>query len=136
MLAIDTFTATETTEAAIDLALKVLGDLNEKGIDADQLASAKAYVKGRFPTSSLETADQLADVLGSLALFELGRDEIDQYFNRIDAVTLEQANAVIKQHYRVDNLQFVLVGDASKITEALGKYAEDQQVVPVSKPGF
>jgi zinc protease len=135
-LTISTFTGIETTEAAVDLALEVLKQLNEKGIDEEQLASAKAYVKGRFPTRTVETSEQLAGILSDLELFSLTRERIDGYFGRIDAVTLEQANAIIKKRYRLDNLQFVLVGDASKIKDVLGKYAEDMTVIPVTKPGF
>ena len=38
-----------TTIEAIDLALKTYNRLWEKGIDESTLASAKAYVKGKFP---------------------------------------------------------------------------------------
>ena len=135
-LAIDSYTPTETTAQAIDLALEVLRGLHENGIDAGQLASAKAYVKGRFPTRSVETAGQLANVLGDLALYGLGRDEIDEFFARIDAVTLEQANAIIKKHYRTENLQFLLLGNAAAIKDEVAKYAGEAPVIPVTKPGF
>ena len=49
-IAISTYTRTETTEKAMDMALDVLKQLNDKGITAEQLASAKAYVKGTYPT--------------------------------------------------------------------------------------
>src|ERR1017187_7798715 len=45
-IVITTFTKTETTAKAIDMALDVLKRLGEKGITAEQLASVKAYVKG------------------------------------------------------------------------------------------
>ncbi len=135
-LAVSTFTATETTAQAIDLALDVLRRLSDKGIEAGQLASAKAYVKGRFPTSSVETSKQLAAILSDLELFGLTRDRIDKYFERIDAVTVEGANAVIQRHYGVENLQFVLVGDASKIENAVKRYAGEATVIPITKPGF
>jgi len=41
------------------MALEVLKRLNTTGIDAAQLASVKAYVKGLYPTRELETADQV-----------------------------------------------------------------------------
>ena len=62
-IVISTYTKTETTAQAIDLALDALQRLNEKGITAEQLASAKAYVKGLYPTRRLETIDQLANAL-------------------------------------------------------------------------
>ncbi len=135
-LSISSFTATETTAQAIDLALKVLERFHEHGVTSEQLASVKTYVKGSYPTRHLETAGQLADLLGDLELYGLGRDEVDDLFPRIDAITPEQAAAAIQKHYGVDNLQFVLVGDATKIKKAVSKYASEVVVVPITKPGF
>jgi predicted Zn-dependent peptidase len=59
-----------------------------------------------------------------MELYGLGRDEVDEYFQRIDAVTLEQANAVIRKHYGSENLTFVLLGNAAKIREAAGKFGK------------
>ncbi len=133
---ISTFTKTETTVQAVDLALTVLHRFRDKGITEEQLASAKAYVKGGFPTSELETADQVATVLGQLELFGLNRDEIDGFFAKIDALTLDQANAIIRKYYSETNLQFTLVGNASKIAEGVKKYAPKMVVHPVKDPGF
>jgi predicted Zn-dependent peptidase len=133
---ITTFTKTETTAKAIDMALDVLKRLGEKGIGAEQLASVKAYVKGTYPPARLQTADQLAIILGDLELYGLGRDEVDDLFARIDAVTLEQANAAARRYYKPDHLTFVLLGNAAKIREAAGKYAPKVVEVAVSKPGF
>jgi predicted Zn-dependent peptidase len=121
-ITINTYTKTDTTEKAIDMALDVLKSLGDKGLTADQLSSAKAYVKGEYPTRTVQTADQIASVLAQMELYGLGRDEVDQYFARIDAVTLEQANAVARKYYRTDNLTFVLLGNAAKIRDVAKKY--------------
>jgi len=136
VIAISSYTRTDATERAIDLALEVLGRLTEKGIDAELLASAKAYRKGLFPTNRLETSDQLADVLGELEFYGLNKGEIDDLFSRLDAVTLERANEVAKKFYRNAHLQLCLIGNAAKIRDSVKKYAERMQVVSVSDPGF
>lgn len=133
---INTYTRTETTVKAIDMALDVLKGLREKGISAEQLASAKAYIKGGFPTQRLETADQLADVIGSLEVFGLNKGEIDDFFSSIDAVTAKRANAVVKKYFTDANLQFLLIGNASKIQDEVKKYAPKMKVIPVTAPGF
>ena len=89
-----------------------------------------------YPPARLQTADQVAAILGDLELYGLGRDEVDDFFARIDAVTLEQANAAARRYYKPDNLTFVLLGNAAKIREAAGKYAPKVAEVAVSKPGF
>lgn len=133
---ISTYTKTETTERAIDLALDVLKRLREKGISEDQLASAKAYVKGGFPTQYLETDGQVSFVLGDLEIFSLNRGEIDDLFAAIDAVTVERANQVIQRYYADPNLQFCVVGDASRIQEPVKKYAAKMKVASIREPGF
>jgi len=133
---IATYTRTDTTVQAIDLALDVLKRLTTKGIDAEMLASTKAYVKGIYPTERLETADQLAGALGEIELFGLDRGDVDGLFARIDAVTLEQANALAKKYYRSENLQFCLLGNAAKIRDGVKKYAPVMKEAPVAAPGF
>ncbi len=135
-LTISTYTRTETTEKAMDMALAILRRLNESGITAEQLASVKAYIKGTYPTQALETADQLANVVGDIELFGLNRGEVDDLFSRIDAVTLERANAAAKKWYRSDNLTFVVLGNAAPIRDAVKKYASSVKQISVKTPGF
>jgi zinc protease len=135
-IVISTYTKTDTTTRAIDMALDVLRRLNEKGITAAQLASAKAYVKGLYPTRRLETMDQLAALIGEIELYGLGRDEVDGYFARIDAITLDQANATIKKYYQTDELTFVVLGAADKIREQVKKYDPQLSEVSIKTAGW
>lgn len=135
-VAMFSYARTESAIQAIDLALGVVRRLREKGISAEQLASAKAYLKGIFPTERLETSDQLAAVLGDLELFGLDRGEVEGLFARIDAVTLEQANAAARKYFGAGGLVFTLVGNAAKIRDSARKYAADFVEVPISRPGF
>jgi zinc protease len=135
-ITISTFTKTETTAQAIDLALATLRRLHEKGITAEQLDSAKAYVKGTLPLEQLETADQVAAVLANIELFGLNRGEIDDLFSKIDTVTLGRANAAIRQYYRPEGLVFTLLGNASAIRTAAAKYAPQVTEVAITKPGY
>jgi len=135
-ITISTYTRTETTEKAIDMALDVLKRLNEKGITAEQLKSVKAYVKGTYPTRTLETSDQIANILGEIELFGLNRGEVDDLFSRIDSVSLEQINTAAKKWYRPDSLTFVVLGNAAKIRDSVKKYAPQMQEVSITTPGF
>jgi zinc protease len=135
-ITIGSFTRTETTGKAIDMALSLLKRLREQGITADQLASAKQYLKGTYPANRLETPDQLVDVLTEIELFDLNRGEVDDLFSRIDAVTLEQANEVIKDRYADGNLTFLLLGNAAAILDEVKKYGDEVVTVPISRPGL
>ena len=133
---ISTYTRTDTTVKAIDLALDILKRLREKGITAEQLVSAKAYIKGNYPRDRLETADQLVTVLADIELHELNRGEIDDLFSRIDAVTVEKANEVARRWWTAQALQFCVLGNAAKIREAVAKYAPVRKEIKATDPGF
>ena len=135
-ITIRTFTKNETTVQAIDMALGVLRRLRERGLDAAMLSSAKKYVKGTFPIQNLETDGQVAAMLGDLELFGLNRGEIDDLFSRIDAVTLEKANALARTYYVDTNLQFCLVGKASEIRGAVAKYAPAMKIISLGEAGY
>ncbi|MBK5291092.1 MAG: hypothetical protein JJE04_05260 [Acidobacteriia bacterium] len=50
----------------------------------------------------------MAATLGGIEWHDLNRGEVDVLFSRIDAVTLEKANAVARQYLQESNLQFCL----------------------------
>ncbi|MGA2328840.1 MAG: pitrilysin family protein [Bryobacteraceae bacterium] len=135
-IAIFSYTRTDSTVKAMDLALEVLKRLREKGISAEQLASAKAYLKGTFPSDRLETSDQLAGALGEIELYGLSRAEIDDLFARIDAVSVEQANEVVRKHFGAGDLVFTLVGNAAKIRDGVKKYAPQVTEIEITAPGY
>jgi len=136
MNAISTFTKTDSTVRALDLSLATLNELRSQPITDDQLASAKAYLKGTLPRQLLETGDQLARQLIRLDVLGLGREEIDTLFERIDSVTTQQANAVAQKYFATTGLTFVLVGDAAKIKDKLAKFSPQMQEVSIAAPGF
>jgi len=133
--AIYSFTKNESTVQAIDLALQVLAKLHKDGVTAEQLASAKAYLKGQFPPS-IETSEQLSKRIAANEFYGLGDDEINQLEVRIDAVTSEIAKQVIAKHFPEDNLAFMLIGKASEIGPGVKKYATQQDSRKISEPGF
>jgi len=130
-----TFTKNDTTTQAMDMALEVLHKLHKDGITAEQLASAKSYIKGQFPPS-IETSKDLAQRIAGDEFYGLDDSEVDQLEARIDAVTLEVARRVIQKHFPDDNLVFVVVGKAAAIAPALKKYAERQDTREIAEPGF
>lgn len=127
LFSITTFTAKATTEQAIDLALKTYQRLWTQGIDEATLASAKAYVKGLYPPK-FETASDLAGALATLHHHGLSKAEFDRYLSDVDALTVETANRLARQHLPQDKLQFVLIGNASEIASIASKYGEVQQL--------
>jgi zinc protease len=129
------YTKNETTVQAIDMALQVLQKLHKQGITADELASAKSYIKGQFPPS-IETSKQLAQIIAINEFYGLEDNEINDLEKRLDAVTPVIAQQVIQKHFPTDNLVFTLIGKSSDISTAVQKFAEKRDARGISEPGF
>jgi predicted Zn-dependent peptidase len=124
VVAITSFTKTETTEEALNLALKTLADLRKRGLSAETLASVQTYVAGQFPPR-LETGDQLAAKLTEIDFYGLDRSEVDDYLGRVAAATAAKVREVIDRVYpSPDRLTFVLIGKADAIRDVAKKYGE------------
>jgi zinc protease len=133
--AISTFTPNATTERAIDMTLDVLKRLHDKGITEEELKSAKSYLKGQFPPT-IETSDQLAGLLTQLEFYGLDESDVNNYYAKIDSMTMSDAERVIKQYFPTDQLVFVLIGKASDIQGAVKKYAAQFDTRSINQPGF
>lgn len=133
---ISTYTKNASTEKAIDMTLDVLKQFREKGISEEDLNSAKAYLKGTMPPQMLETSDQLAAVLTQLQFYGLPDSEINDYYAKVDALTLADAKRIISTYYPEDNLTFVLIGKAGEIGPVVKKYATDMKTKSITEPGF
>lgn len=116
------FTRTEKTIEAIDLAFATLDRLHDGAIDEAQLQSARSYVLGQYPLG-LETASQWASQLATLEFYGLDRSYIDDYGTALSAVQLDAAKdavaAVIPPSERV---MLVVIGKAEAIRDGLRKY--------------
>jgi predicted Zn-dependent peptidase len=119
---ISSFTATDSTVPALDLALATLDRLHRDGIEAAALASSKTYLLGQFPPT-LETNGAIAGRLAEMMLYGLGRDDVDQFGARVAAVDEAASRAVIARTFPASaDLAMVLIGDAARIRNDVRKY--------------
>tara|TARA_R110000796_G_scaffold88850_6_gene192026 strand:- start:97683 stop:99074 length:1392 start_codon:yes stop_codon:yes gene_type:complete len=124
---ISTFTANETTEKTIDLALETYKRLFDKGVDDETLASAKNYVKGQFPPD-YETNRALSSLLTDMFLYDFDESYINTFSKQVDALDSKKAKEIIEKYFPKDKFQFVLIGKASEIGEIAKKYGEVKQL--------
>lgn len=124
---ISTFTASKTTEPAIDKALEVLKNLHTKGIDEKALTSAKNYVKGQFPPD-YETTEQLAGLLSQMFWYNFDKSFINNFEKNVDSLDLAKANQIIAKYFPNDKLQFVLIGKSEEIKKIAEKYGKVTEV--------
>ncbi|MFP2907320.1 M16 family metallopeptidase [Pyxidicoccus sp. 3LFB2] len=119
---ISSYTKTETTGRAIDMALDVLSRYRQSGMDDTMLASARAYVLGQFPPS-LETGSQVATKLSELAFYGLDSSDVDDFARAVSASTRDSVRAVIQRALPPkEDLTIVLIGKAAAIRDVARKY--------------
>ena len=134
-LAIISYTPTETTFEAIDMALDVLARLHDAGVDEAMLASARNYILGQFPTT-LETATQLGRQLATLEAFGLDVAYINEYGRALTSTDMATVTQVIEAVYPdPDDLVMVLLGDAESIRERASAYGPLVEM-PIAAPRF
>ena len=132
---IRSFTQTENTGKALDLALETLDKLKHGAIEPAMLESARAYVLGQYPLR-LETAAHWAATLADLEFYGLGKDYIEGYGPALQKVDAAEASAVTADAFpRPDNLVIVLIGDAAKIRDVAAKYGPVTEM-KLSQPDF
>jgi zinc protease len=124
---ISTYTATKTTEQAIDKALEVLKNLQTKGVEEKMLTSAKNYVKGQFPPR-YETPGQLAQLFTNMFWYNLPDGFINDFEKNVDAIDMAKAKQIIATYFTPKQLQFVLIGKAADIKNIAAKYGPVTQV--------
>ena len=92
-------TSTRADRAAETLAVirDVVKEMAENGPTAQELADAKAYVKGAYAIGNLDTSMAIARTLVDLQVEDLGIDYIERREALIDAVSLDAVKKVAKR---------------------------------------
>jgi zinc protease len=115
-----TSTKTESTVEALSVSLDVLRGLETTPVPAAELASSKAYLTGAFPLE-IETPDSIADQVLEAMKFGLGKEFLESYNSKIEAVTAEQVQAFARRWVPADRTVLVLAGNAAAFSAELEK---------------
>lgn len=129
------YTRTDATVEALDMALAVLGRLRDGGIDDEMLQSAQNYKLGQFPPT-VETAAQVGGQLAALEAYGLDVGYINNYGTELMAATTESVAAVIDGVYpATEDVVLVLLGDAEQIRDAVTQYGPVTEMA-ITGPSF
>jgi zinc protease len=96
MFMASTQTQAESTREALELIEAQIARMANEGPTAEELAKAKAYLKGSYALN-FDTSTKIANVLLQNQLDELGIDYIEKRNALMDAVTIEDARRVAKR---------------------------------------
>ncbi len=108
----ETDTRSETTGEALRLIVDEITKLQRERVDDRELADAQAYLAGHFPLT-IETPDQIATQVLNAVFYELPLEELQDYRERVQAVTPDDIQRVARLYFRPDRLSVVLVGNVA-----------------------
>lgn len=116
------WTAPAATDAAncLALELELFHAFRTEGITQAELDFVKRYLV-RSHAFEIDTARKRVHQRLELELFELPADYHDTYLAKVEAVTVETANAAVKERLSEDDLVVGVVGTHAEIGEAIAK---------------
>jgi zinc protease len=113
-----TFPKADDAGPCLKLELEMLRDLREKGVTKAELSWAKRYLL-RSHCFAIDTAAKRVGLALDQALYDLPEDYYSRYLERVQAVTLEQANAALQNRLSDQDLLITVVGTESVIGESV-----------------
>ncbi len=113
-----TFTPAVNTAAVVKEIKAVIQEVRENAVTSQELAEAQSYYVGHFPLG-LETSRGISRQVLSIDLYDLGRDYLRGYCDKIRSVTPKTAAQAAQDHLRPDALVTLVMGPAAQCAEAL-----------------
>jgi zinc protease len=115
---IATAVATEVTAAAVEQILLELDRLHRDGAEEPEVANARDYLTGITPLQ-IQTAEQVADRLSDLFVYDLPDDHFDRFRDAVGRVTPDDLGRVAREHLHPHALAVVVAGNADAAEPAL-----------------
>jgi hypothetical protein len=113
-----TNTRSEATGEVLRLIVDEFWRLQRERVGERELADAKAYLTGSFPLT-IETPDSIAMQVVNHLFYGLPVEELQNFRERVNAVTVDDIQRVAQKYLRPDRLSVVLVGNAAAFTSQL-----------------
>lgn len=114
----NTYTRTEATAEATKLVIDLISEMSSGDVKPEELKFAQDYLSGVYPIQS-ETAAQVASRILAVAQYNLAPDYNDTYQQDILAVNESKVKEIAEHYFNAQNLDVVLVGNASKFLSAV-----------------
>jgi zinc protease len=132
-IVVETDTRSESTGEVVRLIVEEMWRLQRQRVNERELADAQAYLTGSFPLT-IETPSAIALQVLNVVFYGLDLDDLQNYRERVNAVTPDDIQRVAREYLRPDRLSIVLVGDASVFAKQLaGVGFEDFERIPLAE---
>ena len=114
----ETNTRSEATGEVLRLMSDEFWRLQRERVGEHELADAKAYLTGSFPLT-IETPDAIAMQILNVLFYELPIEQLQNFRDRVNAVTVDDIQRVARSYLKPDRLSVVLVGNAAAFESQL-----------------
>ncbi|WP_282095237.1 M16 family metallopeptidase [Epibacterium ulvae] len=101
--------ANEKMAEAVDVVRSEWSRIASEGVTAEELQDAKTYLTGAYPLR-FDGNGRIASILAGMQIDGLPLTYVETRNDKVNAVTLDEANAVAAELYDPSRLQFVIVG--------------------------
>jgi predicted Zn-dependent peptidase len=117
-LALGFATATKDVVPALDLAMRIVEEMQRDGLTPAELRFAKDYLKGSHKLSLETGAHELAVRMRAQTL-GVTQAELDAWAQRVEAVDAKTVQRVLKSQFRPEHAVAVVVGGAQQLGSKL-----------------
>jgi zinc protease len=108
--------APQNLAKAMKSTREVIEQFAREGVNDAEVEAQKSFFAGNYQVNLGSNAG-IAAALVQAEKFGYGPRYLDEYPNRIRAVTTAQANAALKKYFFADKLHVVVAGDLEKLPE-------------------
>ncbi|MFQ6083789.1 MAG: M16 family metallopeptidase [Candidatus Aminicenantia bacterium] len=117
---ISTFTKNRSTFAVVEAILKEIKRMKSSSISKQELYKAKKCLQGIFPLK-FETNEAIAYYLGESEFYGLDAKFIQNYYQKIEQITVEEIQMVTEKYFDSENFCLFVLSRAKEVEDDLRK---------------
>jgi predicted Zn-dependent peptidase len=116
----------EVTDSSVTEFMVELNRIIDEKVTAEDLQNVKNYMSGTF-AYTLQDPKTIARFAINIQKYNLPQDYYSTYLKQIEAVTIEDVQAMAKKYIKPNNAYILVVGDKS-VAEKLNGFSADNEV--------
>jgi zinc protease len=113
----------EVTDSAVYEFFNELHRIRNEKVSEEELRNAISFLTGSF-ARSLENPQTVATFAINTARYSLPKDYYSNYLKNLQAVTVEDVQAMAQKYILTDNAYIMVVGKGEEVAENLSKFGE------------
>ena len=117
----------EVTDSAVHEFLYELKRLRDEPVEEKELQLMKNILTGSF-SRGLESPQTIAGFALNIARYNLPKDYYRNYLEKLNAVTVEDIQAMAKKYLAPENAHILVVGSKDDVAESLLKFDADGEI--------